>query len=298
MSPDQADPGIVFSRDPAATDPPYASIPELVHRAASRFGDAEFLRFPGVSLGFAEVDTYTDKLAHVLALHGVAPGDRVAIMLDNVPGWPLSWFAILKAGAVAVPVNARLRESDLLFVLRDSGALVVLTSDEHAGLVRATAARLDPAPEVRVLDELKGDIEHARPDRPFVLPAARDIANLQYTSGTTGFPKACMLTHDYWLRTAWLVAMEAELRTDDVMIMSQAFSYMDTQWAAVMCLMAGNPFVVLPRFSASEFWPSVREHAATLTYVLGTMPLLMFKQPPHPLTARTGCGWCCARASP
>jgi acyl-CoA synthetase (AMP-forming)/AMP-acid ligase II len=57
---------------------------------------------------------------------------------------------------------------------------------------------------------------------------------------------------------------------------------MDPQWASVMCLMGGRPLVVLPRFSASGFWASVREHRATLTYVLGAMPMLTFAQPPSP----------------
>jgi hypothetical protein len=67
------------------------------------------------------------------------------------------------------------------------------------------------------------------------------------------------------------------------MLMAQAFSYMDPQWASVMCLMGGRPLVVLPRFSASGFWTSAREHSATLTYVLGAMPMLMWAQPSRPL---------------
>jgi acyl-CoA synthetase (AMP-forming)/AMP-acid ligase II len=114
---------------------------------------------------------------------------------------------------------------------------------------------------------------------------ADDVANFQYTSGTTGFPKACMLTHDYWLRTARIAADQVHLRDDDVMLIAQAYSYMDPQWATLLCLIGGIPLVVLPRFSASGFWASAREHGATLTYVLGTMPLLMHKQPRHPQDA-------------
>jgi acyl-CoA synthetase (AMP-forming)/AMP-acid ligase II len=66
-----------------------------------------------VSLTFADVHEASSRLARVLAAHGIRPGDRVAIMLGNVPEWPLSGFAVLKAGAIAVPVNARYRESDL-----------------------------------------------------------------------------------------------------------------------------------------------------------------------------------------
>ena len=264
--------GILFDRARSSPDPRWGTIGELVREAAQRSGDREFLRFPGVSLTFAEVHEASSRLAQVLVAHGIGPGDRVAIMLGNVPEWPLSWFAIGKAGAIAVPVNARYRESDLTFVLADSGAVLVLTSDEHAGLVRAVAATVGPVREVLTAAELARELADAPLGDPAVAVEPSAIANFQYTSGTTGFPKACMLSHGYWLRTGWLTAIEAELRADDVMLMAQAFSYMDPQWAALMCLMGGCPLVVLPRFSASRFWRSIREHGATLTYVLGAMP--------------------------
>ncbi|MEU6716170.1 AMP-binding protein [Nonomuraea sp. NPDC046802] len=242
----------------------HATIPDLLRHAASTYGRREFLRFPDTSITFGEADARSDRLAGALIDRGVRPGDRVAVMLDNVPGWPLTWLGILKAGAITVPVNVRYRAADLEHVLRDSGAVATVT-----------AADLEHVPgTVYDVDSLSSDT--TVPNR------THDVANFQYTSGTTGFPKACMLTHDYWLTTARLIAGQARLRDDDVMLIAQAYSYMDPQWATLMCLMGGIPLVVLPRFSASGFWASAREHGATLTYVLGTMPLLLHKQPPHP----------------
>jgi len=271
--------GILFDRALSSPDPRWRTIGELVAAAAGQFADREFLRSPGASLTFADAHAASNRLAHVLVAHGARPGDRVAIMMGNVPDWPLSWFAICKAGAVAVPVNVRYREADLGFVLADSGAVMVLAADEQADLVRAVAGATGTVREVMTLAELASELANAPATDPVVPLESAGIANFQYTSGTTGFPKACMLSHDYWLRTGWLTAIEAELRAGDVMLMAQAFSYMDPQWAAVMCLMGGCPLVVLPRFSASGFWNSVREHSATLTYVLGAMPMLMFAQP-------------------
>lgn len=257
------------------SDLPAETIPGLLRHAARRHGDREFLRFPGtppdppVSLSFAEADERTDRMAAALAAAGVRPGDRVAVLLENVPGWPLSWLAILKAGAITVPVNVRYRAADLEHVLRDSGAVATISTPEHAPRV--------PGP-VHTLDALAGPA--AAPPRPPI--GAGDIANFQYTSGTTGFPKACLLTHGYWIRTAAIVADLVRPREDDVMLITQAYSYMDPQWTTVLCLIGGFPQVVLPRFSASGFWPAAREHGATLTYVLGAMPQLLDKQPPHP----------------
>ena len=144
--------GILFDRARSGPDPRWRTIGELVGEAAELHPEQEFLRFPGSPpLTFGEVNDYSSRLAHVLAGHGVQPGDRVAIMMGNAAGWPLSWFAVLKAGAIAVPVNAGYRESDLAFVLADSGAAMVLTSAEHAGLVRAVTGQAHAVREVRTL---------------------------------------------------------------------------------------------------------------------------------------------------
>jgi acyl-CoA synthetase (AMP-forming)/AMP-acid ligase II len=261
--------------DFSAVDPQWASVGDLVRWAARRFGDREYLRFPDGGLSFAAVDAYSDRLAAALAAAGVGSGDRVAVMLPNVTGWPLVWFAVLKAGAVTVPVDSRLREADLAYVLRDSGAVLVVTVPEFFGRVAAAGQPV----AVHALAELLGV---AAVPAPAAEPGPDGLANFQYTSGTTGFPKACMLSHDYWLRSAWLIARGAGLRGDDVVLMTQPFSYLDPQWAALLCLIGGNPYVVLPRFSASGYWAAVREHRATLSYTIGTMPLLLYKQPPEP----------------
>lgn len=272
---------VLFDRASADPEPPWATIIDLVNDAARTFPDREFLRFPEGSLTFAEAGERSSRLASALIAHGIAPGHRVAIVLGNVAEWPLSWFAILKAGAIAVPVNARYGTSDLAFVLADSGAAMALTSREQAGLVHAAAGEAGTALQVRTLADLLPEAGGVRTAAPELAPSS--ITNFQYTSGTTGFPKACLLSHGYWLKTAWLTAIEAGFQDSDVMLMAQAFSYMDPQWATVMCLMGGRPLVVLPRFSASGFWASARRHGATLTYLLGAMPRLLFAQPPSPL---------------
>lgn len=266
-----------------ANGPHWSTLGQLLAYAASRHGGREFLRCGDQSVSFDEAHAHSDRLARALCDWGVAPGERVAIMMDNGVDWPLVWFAVLKAGAITVPVNPRYGAGDLAHVLRDSEAMLVLASSRHAGSARAVSCGLGRRCEVRTLTELTAEVDRlpeggpggpCRPARP------EDTVNFQYTSGTTGFPKACMLSHDYWLRTARAIALSCGLDADDTVLTAQTFSYVDPQWKTVMCLMAGVPLVVLPRFSASGFWRSVREHRATLTYVLGSMPMLLHKQPP------------------
>ncbi|WP_240918369.1 AMP-binding protein [Rhodococcus sp. 14C212] len=267
-----------------AQDPPIDNLVDLLTDRAERSTGREFLRFGDKSWTFGEVEEWTSGLAHRLIDHDdVQVGDRVAIMLPNVVQWPIAWLAILKAGGVTVPVNSSYQRADLEFVLRDSGARVLITDDAHIPLAEEVRAASDDLADVRIVEAASCDELAQYPaDRPRVAVSGETLANLQYTSGTTGFPKACMLTHDYWVRLGWVCASAAGLGADDVVLTSQPFSYMDPQWNTALCLTIGAPLVVLPRFSASGFMADVRRHRATFCYVLGSMPTLLFKQPPSP----------------
>ncbi len=263
--------------------PRIGTVTGLLADGAARTPGTELLRFGDESWTYEQVDAASSRLAHLLISdHGIAPGDRVAIMLPNVAGWPLTWFAVLKAGAVAVPVNSAYRAADLRFVLEDSGTRVIVTDADHLPLVRDVIASDEAVAGVGVVDIAETTGTEHPPTAPGVDIRPETLANLQYTSGTTGFPKACMLTHDYWTRIGWTCAGAAGLGPDDVLLTAQPFSYMDPQWNAVLALTTGAPLVVLPKFSASGFMRDVRRHGATFCYVLGSMPTLLFKQPPGP----------------
>nr|WP_255450100.1 AMP-binding protein [Skermania sp. ID1734] len=227
------------------------------------------------------MDSWTSRLAHrLIEVDGVRPGDRVAIMLPNIVHWPVAWLAALKAGAVVVPINCSYRRADLAFVLRDSGARVVFTDSERCDLVADVRSAENELAHLRVVDVADDGSAPFPATAPRVPVRADTLANLQYTSGTTGFPKACMLSHDYWVRLGWICAGATGLGPDDVILTSQPYSYMDPQWNTALALTVGAPLVVLPRFSASTFMSDVRRHGVTFFYVLGSMPTLLFKQPP------------------
>ncbi|MBW1595589.1 AMP-binding protein [Streptomyces sp. JJ38] len=264
-------------------DPPTATLTGLLSERARRSPDREFLRFGDESWTFAEIDAWTSRLAHrLIEVDGVRAGDRVAIMLPNIVQWPVVWLSALKAGAVAVPVNSSYKQADLTFLLRDSGARVVFTDHERAPLLTEVASDERDLADLRIVDVAEDGSGPFPTTAPTVRATAETLANLQYTSGTTGFPKACMLTHDYWVRLGWTCAAVTGLGPEDVLLTAQPFSYMDPQWNTALALTTGAPLVVLPRFSASGFFADVRRHRATFFYVLGSMPTLLFKQPPSP----------------
>lgn len=252
----------------------------LLSEAGTKFGAREFLRCCDRTVTFAQAAREVVLWSCGLAAYGVGPGERVAIMLPNDSRWPLSWLATLRHGSVAVPINHSYRSDDLEHVLDDSGAVLVLTDEDTRPLLEATTRVRSGAAQVLSVDDLAA-AGTGLEDAPAAV-TSHDLANLQYTSGTSGFPKACMLTHDYWVRMGELTAANAEVHSGDVALTAQPFSYIDPMWNTVMCLTAGIPLVVLPRFSASGFWADVRAHRVTFFYVLGSMPVLLYKQPSYP----------------
>lgn len=236
----------------------------------------------------AELGDLSDRLAARLIDIGVDRGDRVVVMLRNDVWWPASLVAISRIGAVVVPANHGYRSADLGHVVQDSGAKLLLVSRDAAivagelGLGRDIhVVSVEPTDDVGVVDWSSVASDPAPADLgPF--PNAEDLCSLQYTSGTTGFPKACMLSHRYWEQVGAIAARHASLGEGDVTLTAAPFSYMDPQWILMAAVASGASLVVLSRFSPTTFWQAVRDRGVTWCYVVGTMPVFLANLPPHP----------------
>lgn len=118
-------------------------------------------------------------------------------------------------------------------------------------------------------------------DAPKVKTYPETLMNIQYTSGTTGKPKGCMLSQKYWINIGEKIANPhlIGITEDDILLTSQPFYYMDPQWNTMASLVNGATLVVLDRFSPSVFWEKIRQYKVTFFYVLGNMPVLLLKMP-------------------
>jgi long-chain acyl-CoA synthetase len=199
---------------PQHTNYPRRPLYEILRRAAAEGGDLPALTFLGRDLTFTEVKQRADQLATALAAGGIAKGDRVGIMLPNCPQYVFAVFAVLRLGAVVVNLNPAFTAPEIEHLLRDSGTRMLVTLDRLAPIALELRSRtgLDTivitalsefAPEATAPSAIAGTLRladliagHEASDLPRVaIDTDEDIAVLQYTGGTTGVPKAAMLTH-------------------------------------------------------------------------------------------------------
>jgi len=216
------------------------------------------------------------------------PGDRVAVMLGNRTEWMVTWFATVGCRGTVVSLNPAAQEHDAGHIVRDSGARLVVTDDEHAPLFERLRASLPSLEEVLVVSAEEPDGLAAYAAGPVSLAdmAARaetgDIANVYYTSGTTGVPKGCTVDHEYWLRFVDLFQRVYGMGPDDRLICCLQFFYNDPPWHTLLSLAAGAPLVVMRKFSVSRFWDVVRDNDVTIVFGIASTASLLLKAPRHP----------------
>jgi long-chain acyl-CoA synthetase len=175
------------------------NICEHLTATARIFPDREAVCFEGTSFTYAQLDRLTIAAATQLIESGVQPGDRIAIMLPNVPAFVVWYYAALRTGAIAVSVSTRLAAAEVAYVVRDCDAKAVVTDeatlaniqDELPACVAKTFATSD------VADRCNGQplVPAAAENTSWVDRDPDDAALILYTSGTTGFAKGATLSH-------------------------------------------------------------------------------------------------------
>ncbi len=225
------------------------------------------------SLTFAEVAAGVDRVARHLRRRGVIAGQRVAVMLHNRSEYSLTWLALARLGATMVPINVKSRHDDATWILDRAHAEGLVSTP-------ALAAQIAPLPTPLLdVSELITPLDDDSPLPTSSLP--EDVVNVQFTSGTTGRPKGCLLSHHYWLHLATsLVTGFPHLTPTDRLLTAQSMSYMDPQWTITAGLVSGAGVVVLDGFHPSTVWDRMREHDVTHFYCVASMPVLLLSNPP------------------
>jgi carnitine-CoA ligase len=256
--------------------------------------DRKFVRCGGPWLTFGDVHDRSDRLAAGLAEIGVARGERVALVSPNRIEYIITFFACAKLGAVVVPVNTFLRGEFLRYQLADSQAATLVADTtglrEAAGLAgqlpglrRAVALDDDDVPEMAVETFAYGKLEAsgATPPRPALAPS--DLAAILYTSGTTGLPKGCMLSHGYYMAIPRPYFENGWYAADDTILTPFPLFHTSGQAITLMAgLTEGAALCFETEFHASTFIGRAKEVGATVLWGVGAMGMAVLAQPPAP----------------
>lgn len=249
------------------------AIPDLLASTAAHLPDkAALVMSDGHSISYRELDAETERVAGYLASQGIAPGDRVAIGMPNIPEFAYAYLGALRAGAVAVPLNVFLTPPEVARVLNDSGARIVFTASPLAKVVSAAARDVTSLEAVVTVDEWAqlGSFSGIEPVRR----ADSDLAALVYTSGTTGDPKGAMLLHGNLqanLRQQMAIP-EGAITEDDILFLAlPLFHIFGLNVALGLLVMNGATGVLVERFEPVATLKLLQDQRVTVLFGAPTM---------------------------
>lgn len=266
-----------------------ASVFAVFREVASAEPQRMFLRSPagrseGVD-GEALAYTYGDAFARVerlgagYAALGISAGARVALALDSSVDVYLHLLALNALGGSAVPLNMAATDAEIRYLVAHSDSRLVVVADEHRERVRAILGEVDDC-RACTNDELARAAANGLRE---AAAEARAEAALLYTSGTTGRPKGCMLSNDYFLTLGrWYSGLGGQCRLEpgDRLLTPLPPNHMNALCTSFMgMLMCGGCVIQLDRFHPRSWWQTVRDEQATIIHYLGVMPAILLRLP-------------------
>ncbi|WP_051807415.1 class I adenylate-forming enzyme family protein [Actinoplanes subtropicus] len=249
-----------------------ATVGGLMLAAARRWPDRDSLVEDDTVLSHAEAAVAARRVAARLKARGVRPGDRVALALPNGWRYAVAYGGVQLAGAVAVLVNTRFAEPEIAYVLTDCGALAVIVD---AG----TASRVPPVCPLWDVEELTAPGD-AADELPGLSVAGSDVANILYTSGTTGQPKGAMQTHaNIAFNTGTCGTVLGATAGDRTLVIAPMFHATGIVSQLVGFGAHGAARVFQPRFTAAGMREALIEHRITVFAGVTAMIHLMLADP-------------------
>ncbi|MDA0184714.1 long-chain fatty acid--CoA ligase [Solirubrobacter phytolaccae] len=259
------------------------SLAQLLTETASTFAERPALKLDDTVVNYAVLNEGATRIAGLLKAKGVQPGDRVGIMLPNVPYFGVVYYGILRAGGVVVPMNVLLKGREVAFYLKDSGAKVLFAWHDFgeaasAGAEEAGAELIDVKPGE--FEQLVMEADRAPDDEP---RESTDTAVILYTSGTTGTPKGAELTHENLILNCSVTAKTLiDVSEDDVVLGALPLFHSFGQTCGLNAAVAhGACLTLIPRFEPVKALEIIARDKVTVLEGVPTMYHAMLNAPGH-----------------
>jgi len=275
-------------------EPLPSSTGALLNEAAAESGDRVALHYipTGEELTYSMLLDRVNKLANGLHKIGIGKGTHVAVMLPNGLEFPITWLALGRIGAVMVPVNISYTGRELDYLVNDADAEFIIMAEQYLPVLDAMAKRPAAIAEDRIVvlgepRRLQHSWSELLDTGSDLLPTIEsvglnDLCNIQYTSGTTGYPKGCMQEHRYWLTIGKVMSSRDGLRYERLLT-STPFYYMDPQWLVLMTFYQRGTLFMAQKQSASQFTGWLHKYRIHFCQLPGEA---VYKQPIKSIDAR------------
>ncbi|MGI9422365.1 MAG: AMP-binding protein [Hyphomicrobiaceae bacterium] len=266
--------------------------------AVDRYHDAPLLIVPrdpdrdydatGRILSYEQAQSEVARIAQMLKAAGYGHGHRIAVLLENRIENLLVKLACAVRGVSWVPVNPDYRPAEIAYLLQDSGADLALTTAGREELMRAGLTESGRDTDLMMFDASTQSL--SRPSRPQPLdglPSPKTESSLLYTSGTTGRPKGCIVSHAYELMIGKWYATRGGLLTmqegaERIYNPLPLFHINSSIFSFFAAMQTGNCQILPERFSRTRWWRDIRETEATIIHYLGAIVPVLLSQPPGP----------------
>ena len=254
---------------------------------AQRDPHRPFIIFSGKTWSWAEFGAAAEKTARLLVARGVKKGDRIGVLARNDIGHVLLLFACARIGAIMVPTNPEFGVEEAGYVFRHAGVSAVACNEDVLPVARKACAGIAPAPWFILFDGRAPDApdfldEVARAPAAGLPPpaGADDTVLIIYTSGTTGFPKGAMHSQRNFVTGGEANVSRVWLQPDErLMVVLPMFHVNALFYSTAGTLAAGCTMVLMPRFSASEFWNAAVEHGITQVNIIEAIGRILARRP-------------------
>ena len=274
-------------------------LPDILERAAKRYPDKDALLFKEDKMSFKELKDKVDRLATCLSGFGIKKGDSVAILLPNLSPCVISYYAILRIGAIVVMNNPLYSDRELEHQLNDSGAKALITMDifgnrmidlrQKTGIKQiiytsVLGTEVKPAEDVYEWEDI---LSKTSPSPPAVELSFDDVAMYQYTGGTTGVSKGAMLTHrnlscNVQQLASWLISpLKGGLKEGQGMSLSAPPFFHAFGLTAAMnsSIYLGWTQVMIPRPQPDQLLEAIRKFKPTFIFLVPTMYIGILNHP-------------------
>lgn len=242
----------------------------------------------GEEMSYAEVAEAVRYLAERYVTAGYGVGHRVGLLLGNRLDHFLHKIAMNTLGVCCVPLNPDHRSQELAYVVSHARLDLVVVIEDLVPLLRQSLGLCSHQPAVLLLNEAYGPMPTAARAASSTRPEAASIASVLYTSGTTGRPKGCLLSHRYELAVGnWYANRGGLIRFGDacerIYNPLPVFHVNSSVFSFYCALLKGNCQIQTDRFQPSRWFTEVHESRATVVHYLGVIVPMLLNQPPHPL---------------